>query len=146
MRAKIARNMADKGLCSTKNVWYHGIKLHLLGWIIPNKMPQPAAIILSAASEHDGTVFFQQMATLNPNIVVYADKAYDFPQNVIEVKNEYKIELIPIHKRQKGQPKNDAFGNYFNTMVSRIRQPIEAAFNWLIERTDIQNSDRRCGR
>lgn len=138
--AKIARNIADKGLCSTKNVWYHGIKLHLLGWIIPHKMPQPAAIVLSAASEHDGTVFFQQMAPLNPNIVVYADKAYDFPQSVIEVKNEYNIELIAIHKRQKGEPKNDAFWNYFNTMVSRIRQPIESAFNWLIEHTDIQNA------
>lgn len=138
--AKIALSIADKGFCSTKNVWYHGFKLHLLGWIIPHKMPRPSSIILSAASEHDGTIFFEQMAPLNPNITVYGDKAYDLPKNVIQVKEQFNVEMIPIHKRQKGDPKNDAFWNYFNSMVSRIRQPIESAFNWLIEHTDIQNA------
>jgi hypothetical protein len=139
-KAKIALNMADKGFCSTKNVWYHGFKLHLLGWIIPHKMPQPAAITLSAASQHDGAVFFQEIAPLYPNIVVYADKAYDFPQQVRQLKEDYNLELVAIHKRQRGQPAHDAFWNYFNTMVSRVRQPVEAAFNWLIEHTDIQNA------
>lgn len=139
-KAKIAREIADKGFCSTKNVWYHGFKLHLLGWVIPHKMPRPAAIVVSAASEHDGTVFFEQVAPANPDIIVYGDKAYDLPKNVIEVKEQFKVEMMPIHKRQKGDPKNDAFWNYFNTMVSRIRQPIESAFNWLIEHTDIQNA------
>lgn len=138
--AKIAREVADKGFCSTKNVWYHGFKLHLLGCVIPHKMPQPIAILLSAASEHDGTVFYEQMAPLNPAFIVYADKAYDLPQKVVHVKEQFGVEVIPIHKRQKGDPKNDAFWNYFNTMVSRVRQPIESAFNWLIEHTDIQNA------
>jgi hypothetical protein len=138
--AKIAREIADKGLCSTKNVWYHGFKLHLLGWVIPHKIPRPAAIILSAASENDGTIFFEQMAPCMPNIIAYTDKAYDFPQKTLEVKEQFGVETIAIHKRQKGEPQNDAFWNYFNTMVSRIRQPIESAFNWLIEHTDIQNA------
>lgn len=138
--AKVARVIADKGFCSTKNVWYHGFKLHLLGWVIPYKIPQPASIILSAASEQDGTVFFEQMTPLNPNIIVYTDKAYDFPQAVIEVKEQLNVTVVPIHKRKKGDPKNDSFWNYFNTMVSRIRQPIESAFNWLIDHTDIQNA------
>jgi hypothetical protein len=141
-RAKIAQCMADKGFCSTKNVWYHGFKLHLLGWVIPFKMPQPAAIALSSASQHDGPVFFQQLAPLHPNIIVYADKAYDFAQQRDLLQSQYHIELRPIHKRQKREADNDSFWKYFNTMVSRIRQPIEAAFNWLIQRTDIQNATK----
>ena len=139
-RAKIAREIADKGFCSTKNLWYHGFKLHLLGWVIPHKMPQPAAIVLSAASEHDGTIFFEQVAPSNPNIKVYGDKAYDLPQRVAQANKQLGIEFIAIHKRQKGDPKADAFWNYFNAMVSKIRQPIESAFNWLIEHTGIQNA------
>ena len=138
--AKIAREIADKGFCSTKNLWYHGFKLHLLGWVIPHKMPRPAAIVLSAASENDGTIFFEQMAPLNPNLITYADKAYDQPKNITHVKEQFEVELIPIHKRQKGEPPLDAFHRYFNTMVSKIRQPVEVAFNWLIEHTDIQNA------
>jgi hypothetical protein len=139
-RAKVASEIADKGYCSTKKLWYHGIKLHLLGWVIPHKMPQPAAIILSSASAHDGTVFFEQMAPLNPHIVVYADKAYDFPQQRRTVKEQFDIDLMPIHKRIRGEAEHDAHWHYFNTALSRIRQPIEAAFNWLIERTGIQNA------
>lgn len=138
--AKIAREIADKGFCSTKNVWYHGLKLHLLAFVIPHKMPQTTSIVLSPASENDGTLFFEQMAPLNPNVITYSDKAYDFPQSCTIAQKLLGVQVIPIHKRKKGEPKNDVSWKYFNTMVSRIRQPVEAAFNWLIEHTDIQNA------
>lgn len=140
--AKVAREIADRGYCSTKKVWYHGCKLHLLSWVIPYKMPQPAATMLSGASEHDGTLFFEQMAPLNPNTIVYADKAYDFPQKTAEIKERLGVELVPIHKRVRGEAHHDSFYHYFNTMVSRVRQPIESAFSWLIAHTDIQNASK----
>ena len=29
---KVARDIADKGYCSTKNLYYHGMKLHMVGY------------------------------------------------------------------------------------------------------------------
>jgi len=31
-QGKVAREIADKGYCSTKNQYYHGLKLHLVGY------------------------------------------------------------------------------------------------------------------
>ena len=35
-----------------------------------------------------------------------------------------------------------AANDLFSTAVSRVRQPIEAIFNWLIEKTDIQRASK----
>jgi hypothetical protein len=141
-KAKIALEIADRGYCSTKKVWYHGLKCHLLGLIRPHKMPQPANMVLSAASENDGTVFFQQIAPLVPNFIVYGDKAYDHPQSVLHAKQTLNLTFIAIQKRGKAQPKICAARNFFNHAISRIRQPAESAFNWLIQHTDIQNASK----
>jgi len=50
--------------------------------------------------------------------------------------------LTPV-KGIKGQDaelkhRDKAANDLFSAAVSRIRQPIEALFNWLIEKTDIQ--------
>ncbi len=37
---------------------------------------------------------------------------------------------------------NKAADDLFLTAVSRVRQPIEALFNWLIEKTDIQRASK----
>ncbi len=37
---------------------------------------------------------------------------------------------------------NKAVDDLFLTAVSRVRQPIEALFNWLIEKTDIQRASK----
>lgn len=34
--------------------------------------------------------------------------------------------------------RNQVFNDLFSTAVSKIRQPIESLFNWLIEKTKIQ--------
>jgi len=54
--------------------------------------------------------------------------------------------LTPI-KEVKGMPENlkqrdNAYNDLFSTAVSRIRQPIESLFNWLIEKTDIQRASK----
>lgn len=37
---------------------------------------------------------------------------------------------------------NKAADDLFSTAVSRVRQPIEALFSWLIEKADIQKASR----
>ncbi len=54
--------------------------------------------------------------------------------------------LTPI-KDVKGQlevekQRNKAFNELFSTAVSKIRQPIESLFNWLIEKTNIQKASK----
>jgi len=38
--------------------------------------------------------------------------------------------------------KDKAANDLFSAAVSRIRQPIESLFNWLIEKTDIQRASK----
>ena len=50
-------------------------------------------------------------------------------------------------KAVKGQSQtivqiNNAANDLYSTAVSRIRQPIEALFNWLIEKIDIQRASK----
>jgi hypothetical protein len=54
--------------------------------------------------------------------------------------------LIPI-KGIKGQSedlkkRDKAANDLFSKAVSKVRQPIESLFNWLIEKTDIQRASK----
>ena|ERR1039457_3787649 len=58
----------------------------------------------------------------------------------------YKRTITPssLHplKSKKGQLLEDAADNLFSKAVSGIRQPIESFFNWLNEKTQIQNASK----
>ena len=54
---KVATEITDKGYCPTKNMYYHGLKLHLVGCRRKGHIPFPYQIALSAASENDLSVF-----------------------------------------------------------------------------------------
>ena len=55
-KAKVATEIVNKGWCSTKNMYYYGLKLHLLGFRRPGTIPFPEFIGITAASENDLTV------------------------------------------------------------------------------------------
>ncbi len=52
-----AREITDKGYCSTKGIYYYGLKLHLLGFRRIGKLPHPEQILFTPASVNDVTVF-----------------------------------------------------------------------------------------
>lgn len=54
---KVATEITSKGYCSTKNMYYFGIKLHAVAFRRKRTVPFPEMIILSAADENDTTVF-----------------------------------------------------------------------------------------
>ena len=54
---KVAREITDKGFCSTKGIYYYGLKLHLLGFRRIGKLPHPEQILFTPASVNDVTVF-----------------------------------------------------------------------------------------
>ena len=62
------------------------------------------------------------------------------------MKNKNSEMLTPV-KAVKGmadviKQRIKAANDLFSTAVSRVRQPVEAIFNWLIEKTDIQRASK----
>jgi len=136
--AKVAREVADKGYCSTKKLWYHGIKLHQLGICVPSQMPDPQCLMLSAASKHDNTFFKEQIAPKFRGLRVFLDKAYHDRTAAPVLLEQFGILTEPVHKRKKNQKQLHYDQKLRNEEVSRVRQPCESFFNWLIDKTGIQ--------
>ena len=139
--ARVALHIADKGYCPTKQLYYHGFKLHLVGIDRLRAMPLPERIQFSKASVHDLTALRDYVAYL-PDGCLVGDKAYwSAPLNQHLLAQQQLNLLTPV-KLKKGQKRLDAAQKLFSTYVSRMRQPIESLFNWLIEQTQLQNASR----
>jgi uncharacterized protein (DUF2126 family) len=73
---------------------------------------------------------------------MYADKIYgDQPMNTI-LQTKHNATVITPVKKKKGQQLLDAAADLLSTAVSRVRQPIESLFSWMIEKTQIQSAQR----
>lgn len=141
--AKVAKEIADCGYCATKKMWYHGLKLHNLNVVNAKKsLPHPDLTALSSASVHDYDIFKHDLVLRLKNAKCYLDSAYFDEKNKTYYLETSNVEVIAIAKRKKGQKVLFADQNYQNTAISRIRQPIESFFNWLIEKTNIQNASK----
>jgi hypothetical protein len=141
--AKVATEIANLGFCATKNLAYHGLKVHAANLMSPRKaLPALYCTVISAASEHDNTVFKEAIAPNCPNSKCYSDSAYCDAAAAQELKEQYGVTVCPIEKRKKGQIRLAEDQKWLNTAKSRLRQPIESYFNWLIEHTDIQNASK----
>jgi len=143
---KVARDLTDKGYCSTKGLYYYGVKLHALAFRRENKIAFPEEIQITPASVNDLVVFKEAWAE-KTNRNFFGDKIYHNQDFFSELEREKKsIMLTPI-KGIKGlsqEMKNwdKAANDLFSTAVSRVRQPIESLFNWLIQKTDIQKASK----
>jgi hypothetical protein len=75
--AKVALDCVDKGFCSTKNMYYYGLKLHLLAFRRKGTLPFPNKTFFSAASENDLAIV-KQLNWLDEltDTQIFADKIY----------------------------------------------------------------------
>lgn len=144
--SKVAREITDKSYCATKDLWYYGLKFHALGFTRPNQLPFPEQLLLTSASENDLNLFKQAWANFD-NRTFYGDKAYIdsvFISDMAASKNSF---MLTPAKCIKGLPDilkkfDKAANDLYSRAVSKIRQPIESFFNWLIENTDIQRASK----
>lgn len=142
----VAIEITDKGFCSTKSMYYYGLKLHALAFYRPNHLPFPEGIVITSASENDLNAFKQNWGDIF-NRIFYGDKIYmntEYFQNLETGNNS--IMLTPV-KDIKGTPDNikqrdKAFNDLYSKAVSKVREPIESLFSWLIEKTDIQRASK----
>jgi hypothetical protein len=140
-QAKVALGLADTGFCSTKDLYYQGVKFHFLGPDRYGKMPLPEQMPFTQASANDLTVLKTLLLGLYNRWVV-GDKIFaSNPLN--EQLAAQQVEILTPIKLKRGQKRLDAAQQYLSTYISSIRQPVESFFNWLIEKTQIQTASKR---
>jgi hypothetical protein len=143
---KVAPELTEKGYCSTKSMYYYGLKLHTLAFRRANQLPFPEQLLITAASENDLNVFRNAWSNIE-NRTFFGDKIYhdhDFFKRLFATQNT--VMMTPV-KAVKGQSEwekqhDRAANDLFSKAVSKVRQPIEGWFNWLIEKTDFQRASK----
>jgi hypothetical protein len=138
--AKVAPEIADKGYCASKEMYYYGVKLHTIGYQQFQTIPMPEYLVVSKASDHDLSVF-KQLSSGLCNCKIYADKAYCDKEFSSELKEKQNVELLLPRKKIKGQFSFSG-ADVASTEISRVRQPIESFFNWIQEKTGIQTGSK----
>jgi hypothetical protein len=140
---KVARDVVDKGYCSTKNTYYYGLKLHILGVCRHSTIPFPEFIGITVASGNDMTAFKELLGEQIYNKLLFGDKIfYDQPYFDLKAEKQNIKMLTPVklHKSEDNciRQREKAFRDLFGTSVSTVRQPVASFFNWLNENTKIQ--------
>ncbi|MCX6230151.1 MAG: transposase [Bacteroidetes bacterium] len=143
---KVATEIVDKGICSSKGIYYHGLKLHALAFRRSGQLPFPEQLIVTPASVSDLYVFKEAWSNIYCRMF-WGDKIYFNEEFFTQLEKEKdSIMLTPI-KGIKGQTevekqRDKAYVDLFSKAVSKVRQPIEGFFNWIIEHTDIQRASK----
>ena len=143
---KVATDITDKGYCSTKSMYYYGVKLHALAFRRENKIPFPEEIQITPASVNDLTVFKEGWSNIE-NRCFFGDKIYQNKDFFSELEKDRKSVMLTPIKAVKGEcqdirNRDKAFNDLYSKAVSKVRQPIESLFNWLIEKTGIQKASK----
>jgi hypothetical protein len=143
---KVAPELTEKGYCSTKSMYYFGLKLHALAFRRENQLPFPEQLLITAASENDLNVFRNAWSTID-NRTFFGDKIYhdhDFFERLYVTRNAVMMTPVKAIKGQSEWEKQQdrAANDLFSKAVSKVRQPIEGWFNWLIEKTDFQRASK----
>ncbi len=136
--AKVAPELGAKGYCATKKTFYYGIKLHVTAQARPGQLPLPRTILVTAANVAD----LVPLRAVPPETgILIGDKAY-LDQELRADLARATVTLVTPIKKRKGQETLPLFDQLQATSVSRIRQPIESFFNWINEKTGLQQASK----
>ena len=135
--ARVARDVADVGYGASKRAYFHGVRLHTLAQRRSERRPRPAQIWLREGSCHDLESIRHQDIYL-PHSSLISDKAYPDPTSQERLEAQQTTLYTP-KKKPKGRGLS-ATEKYYNRLGSRLRQPIESFFDWLVDKTDIQRA------
>ena len=139
-RAKVAPELASRTWHPVKEMYYYGVKVHAIGFVRPGTLPLPGALFVTTASQHD----LPAMRPLAEDIHFgrfIGDKAYSDTTLNVQLE-EQGAELITPIKRNRNDPPLTLFQNAYNTLVSKLRQPIESFFNWVEAAVKIENASK----
>lgn len=114
-----------------------GVRLHFIASRRAGTLPLPKNIWLREASVHDLTSVKERQICL-PNSTPLGDTAFCDTALKLEFKQQNTLLLTP-KKKPKGK-ELETFEQEQNRLISRLRQPIESFFNWLLAKTQIQRA------
>jgi hypothetical protein len=60
----VAKEISNKGFCSTKSIYYYSLKLHVLAFHRSDHLPFPESIVIISASENDLNVHKQNWCNI----------------------------------------------------------------------------------
>jgi Transposase DDE domain. len=141
-RGKVAsERLASVGYCSSKDTFFHGVKLHLVAERRSGQLPVPERAGLTPGSENDLRALRRVLPTIEGGILC-GDKAYCDGPLKERLTSDQNLDLLTPVKKEKGQKTLPAADKLFSEAVSRIRQPIESLFNWINEKTGIQQASK----
>lgn len=139
--ATTANEICSLGYCSSKSMYYYGVKLHLLGYQRNRKMPFPECIWITSARVNDlkaARPVFEKIK----NRIIIGDKSYSDEKMIQALSLEHKTNILTPIKRTRNQQFKDAAQDMHSQTLSGIRQPIESFFNWINEKTSLQNATK----
>src|SRR5215203_2408598 len=138
--AKVATEIANVGYCASKDVYYHGVKIHTLARKQYQHLPLPEICQISEASAHDLPILQEFRGKTGG--IIFADKAYQDQWTEREWAEQGVIICTPDKKTKNSEVYELGKSGLWSRFVSAMRQPIESLFNWIIEKTDIQNGSK----
>ena len=140
--AKVAPQLANKGLCASKNMYFHGLKMHVVAQRRKDLMPLPVCISMNPASHNDLTVIKQLLPQFR-NTALYGDKIYCHEPLQRQLREDQQLQFFTPAKKKKNQTTDlTMFQKLYSRSVSKTRQPIESLFNWINQKTGIQNASK----
>jgi hypothetical protein len=137
-QATVASERApDVGYCSSKDTFYHGVKLHVVAEQRSDTLPLLDRAGLTPGSENDLRALRRVLPVIEGGILC-GDKAYCDRPLKERLAEDQNLDLLTPIKKEKGQQTLPAADKLYSEAVSRIRQPIESLFSWIDEKTGIQ--------
>jgi hypothetical protein len=133
--------LASVGYCSSKDTFFHGVKLHLVVERRSEQLPVPERAGLTPGSENDLRALRRVLPTIEGGALC-GDKAYCDGPLKKRLAEDQDLDLLTPVKKEKGQKTLPAADKLFSEAVSRIRQPIESLFSWIDEKTGIQRASK----
>ena len=140
-QARVAKEFCNKGYCSSQQMYYYGIKLHVLGQKRYQTLPLPILSLITPASENDLTCAKGFLDAFH-GLDIYADKAYRNTSWQKSLLQDNQTQIFTPVKLAIGQKVLDSADKLYSLAVSRTRQAIESFFAWIHEKTKIQSASK----
>lgn len=144
-RGKVALEVCNKGYNSTKSMHFYGVKLHGFAFYKKGTLPISSVFMLGPGSEHDLEAQRGLLQDMKER-VVFGDKAFNDKEldKLFEESGGSLMLPFKYHRGHSTEYKNrhKAANDLASTAISKIRQPIESLFAWIIEKTDLQRASK----
>ena len=138
--AKTAGELCNKGYCSSKKMYYYGVKLHALVQKQYKTLPKLFAAWVTPASEADLTSAEETLDFIR-DMKLFGDKAYISKAWKAELASR-NVTIVTPAKLSKGQTALKPGETLVNSVIAAIRQPIESFFGWVQEKTNIEKATK----